>query len=93
MNQETGNPGNLIKSDKRRTSVKTTIDNQKIIKNQIISARAEAARIVAGACRYRGRDSHRRRVVADAICGIGWLGRFFNQPHIYLERNAEYYCE
>ncbi len=61
MNQETSNPGNLIKSDKRRTPVKTTTDNQKIIKNQIISARAEAARIVAEAEAF-AHDTHQKAV-------------------------------
>ncbi len=61
MNQETSNLGNLIKSDKRRMSVKTTTDNQKIIKNQIISARAEAARIIAEAEAF-AHDTHQRAI-------------------------------
>jgi len=64
MNQETSNLGNLIKGDKRRMPVKTTTDNQKIIKNQIISARAEAARIVAEAEAFT-RDTH-QKAIAEA---------------------------
>lgn len=61
MNQETSNFGNLIKSGGRGISAETTTDNQKIIKNQIISARAEAARIVAEAEAF-ARDTHQKAV-------------------------------
>lgn len=44
--------------------VKTAVDNQNVIKNQIVSARAEAARIVAEAEAFT-RDAH-RTAVAEA---------------------------
>lgn len=64
MNQEVIDTGNLIKSGGRQTAAKTPIDNQKIIKNQVINARAEAARIVAEAEAF-ARDT-RWKAVSEA---------------------------
>lgn len=61
MNQESSNSSNLIKSGGRRTPVATTADNQKIIKNQIISARAEADRIVREAEAF-ARNAHQKAI-------------------------------
>ncbi len=46
MNQETQTSGNLIKNKGRKTSPDNFAVNQKVIKNQIVSARAEAIRIL-----------------------------------------------
>jgi len=57
MNQETTNPGNLIKNGNRQMPLAAAPDNQKIIKNQIIKAREEAARIVHEAEAF-ARETH-----------------------------------
>lgn len=46
MNQETQTSGNLIKNKGRKISPDNFAVNQKVIKNQIVSARAEAIRIL-----------------------------------------------
>lgn len=61
MNQETTNPGNLIKSGNRQMPFAAASDNQKIIKNQIINARQEAARIIHEAEAF-ARETHKKAV-------------------------------
>lgn len=64
MTQETINPGNLIKNGNRQMPFAASPDNRKIIKNQIINAREEAARIVAEAEEF-ARETH-EKAVAEA---------------------------
>lgn len=67
MNEETANPVNLIKSGNRQTALKATIDDPKIIKNQIISARAEAARLIYEAEAFAGETRQQAVSEAEAI--------------------------
>lgn len=64
MNHKTVGAGNLIKKDGRRASPPIADNNRKVIKNQIINARAEAERIITEAEAFAA-ETH-RKVLAES---------------------------